>query len=191
MYWTYLKYVVRHKWFVFLAGMRFNVPLHQLILHDLSKFGPYEFTQYARFFHGIKPTAEQLEEEGLSRSDYIKRYRSEDVVAGFRSAWNHHQKNNKHHWQYWVMFGDDGNPYGQCIPMPDRFIREMVADWCGAGMAISGKDDTQDWYKKNRHNIKLNPITRKRVHELLGIMAENEFLDDHGHTRSHAEAAGI
>lgn len=176
---------------MFQAGLRYGVPLHQLILHDLSKFGPYEFTQYAHFFHGVVPTSEQLEETGLSRSDYIKQSRTEDVTANFRSAWNHHQKNNKHHWQSWVMFGDDGNPYGQCIPMPDRFVREMVADWTGAGMAISGRNDCVEWYQKNRHKIKLHPITRKRVHELLGILADNEFLDDHGHTRSHVEAAGI
>lgn len=38
----YLWYVIRHKFFVFQAGLRLGVPLWQLLIHDLSKFSPAE-----------------------------------------------------------------------------------------------------------------------------------------------------
>ena len=31
-HWRYLRYVLRHKWLVLLAGLRFRVPLWQLVL---------------------------------------------------------------------------------------------------------------------------------------------------------------
>ncbi len=35
---NYFKYVVRHKWFVFLAGIKLGVPIMSLIIHDWDKF---------------------------------------------------------------------------------------------------------------------------------------------------------
>ena len=39
----YLGYVVRHKWFVFRAGLRTGAPLWRLVIHDWSKFTPAEW----------------------------------------------------------------------------------------------------------------------------------------------------
>jgi hypothetical protein len=36
----YLSYVVRHKWFVLLAGIKTGAPLWRLLIHDWSKFAP-------------------------------------------------------------------------------------------------------------------------------------------------------
>lgn len=137
----YLSYVLRHKWFVLLAGRKLGVPLIQLLLHDWSKFLPSEWFPYARYFY------------------------ASGTKAPFDVAWNHHQKRNPHHWQYWVLKPDQGHAYS--LKMPERYAREMVADWVGAGRAITGKIDVAAWYGKNRSIIDLHPETRELVEELI------------------------
>jgi hypothetical protein len=83
----------------------------------------------------------------------------------FALAWNYHQKRAKHHWQYWVLTWDRGDSVP--LPMPDKYAREMVADWWGAGKAITGNWDAQIWYLKHRGVIKLHEDTTKRVNAIL------------------------
>lgn len=142
-HWKYCKYVVRHKWFVLLMGLKLRVWWHQLLVHDWTKFTPWEWSAYVNHFYN-RPKARK---------------------GAFECAWNHHLKWNKHHWQYWVLNRDDGRA-PEAIEMPDRFVREMVADWAGAGLA-QGRLDILDWYYTRAHNIILHPKTRKRVEELL------------------------
>ena len=51
--------------------------------------------------------------------------------------------------------------------MPLPLIREMVADWMGAGRAITGRWDITEWYEKNRDAIQLAPDTRATVDLLV------------------------
>jgi hypothetical protein len=39
----YLSYITRHKWFVLQVGLRIQVPLGNLLVHDLSKLRPREW----------------------------------------------------------------------------------------------------------------------------------------------------
>ena len=141
-HWQYLKYVLRHKWFVFQAGLFLKVPMWILILHDWDKFMPDEWFPYARCFY--KP-------------DGSKQY---DVTPAFNMAWNAHQKRNKHHWQYWMITWDRGET--ECLEMPDVYRHEMLADWMGAGKAL-GNPDVRSWYEKNKDKMKLHPRTRELV----------------------------
>ena len=147
-HYKYLSYVLRHKWFVLLAGLKLRVPIHLLILHDISKFYPSEWFAYARTFYS--PSGKGQFESGTS----------------FDMAWNAHQKRNKHHWQYWMLNMDDGGR--KCLPMPPRYRKEMLADWMGAGRAITGTDNTLEWYTNNRHKMKLHPETRTWIEEKIG-----------------------
>ena len=149
-YILYFKYVVRHKWYVFLECLVLGIPLRGL-LHDLSKFRPSEFIPYARHFYG-------------------KNYDMKDMEI----AWLHHVHRNKHHPEYWVST-EIGS--GKQMPnmMPDKYIREMVADWKGCGHAKgkgSPKDDpykeTREWYSKSAKLFALSPYTRLRVEQLIG-----------------------
>lgn len=149
-HWQYLKYVLRHKWFVLLAGLKLHVPILMLILHDWDKFLPDEWFPYARTFYN---------------KDGSKRYQE---FPEFALAWNHHQKRNKHHWQYWLLTWDRGE--NEPLPMPDVFRREMLADWRGAGRAL-GFPDTADWYRKNADKMKLHPDTRRWI--------ESQLMTDH------------
>lgn len=65
---------------------------------------------------------------------------------------------------------DDGHPEVGCfvaIEMSDKYLKEMVCDWRGAGKA-QGTPDTQKWYGKNKHRMILHVETRRKVEELLG-----------------------
>jgi len=46
-------------------------------------------------------------------------------------------------------------------------IREMVADWLGAGRAITGEWEAVAWYGKNKDRMMLHPETRGKVEILL------------------------
>jgi len=205
----YLSYVVRHKWFVFRAGLRTGAPLHRLLIHDWSKFLPSEWLPYVNNFYGDRKT--------------------NSTKAAFDLAWLRHQKRNKHHWQYWVLLNDSdpGNVYPNwqfqskdggltlgsimrydkpnvpdyesevdlentglvsndntsralsimkltfnanryyVVPIPAKYLREMLADWAGAGRAITGKWDVVSWYEKNKDKIILHPDSRKQLESLM------------------------
>lgn len=153
-HWQYLKYVLRHKWFVFRSGLKLGVPLYLLILHDISKFRPSEWFPYVHYFYG-RPKL---------KDGYIHTPGSD---GSFDLAWLKHQKRNKHHWQWWVLIYDN-NVEPKTIEMPDRYMREMLADWMGAGMA-QGKPDTLAWWMKNKPHIMLHAGTAQWIErKLLG-----------------------
>ena len=51
--------------------------------------------------------------------------------------------------------------------MPRRYALEMVADWMGAGRAITGRWECAEWYAKNREKIVLHENTRRLVDGIL------------------------
>ena len=153
MYFKYLKYVLKHKWYVFIECCKFGIPLRG-ILHDLSKFLPSEFIPYARYFYGNYPAWNKVEYEPC----YPYKYTKEGVNDAFDYAWLLHQKRNPHHWQYWILKCD--NDGTKILGMPLKVRKEMLADWIGAGIAITGKREVKEWYAKNRDNIILHPSTR-------------------------------
>jgi hypothetical protein len=161
---AYLKYVLRHKYFVFRGCLLLGVPLHQAIIHDLSKFAPAEWGAYVRKFYGYRPTED--DERRTAMMGIAIRTRAQ-IDADFDAAWNHHQKRNPHHWQYWLLITDQDEPRLRALPIPQRFTLEMVADWYGAGMAISGANDVEPWYLKNKDKIVLEDGTRVRVEQAI------------------------
>lgn len=159
----YLRYVLRHKWFVFVAGFRIGVPLWRLLIHDWAKFTPAEWRPYVRYFYGAPPaSASQWTTTAGTGVDLWHRR----VEYEFELAWLHHQHASPHHWQHWVLEEDDGET--KLLPMPEHFIREMVADWAGAGRAKTGRWEVREWYAENGPKMLLHPDTRRRVDELVG-----------------------
>lgn len=149
-HWKYLKYVLRHKWYVFLACLELGVPIWTAILHDWDKFLPDEWFPYVHFFHNPDGTPKQ-------RRDKTGYYKPDDTGdSAFDWAWFLHAKRNKHHWQWWVLPTEFEN---KALPIPDLFRREMLADWIGAGKA-QGKAKTWEWWEANKHKMELHPETR-------------------------------
>ena len=148
-HWRYLSYVLRHKWFVFLECWAHGLIWRGLI-HDWSKFLPCEWGPYAARFYSDRPKTLQ-------------------TLRDYSRAWNHHQKVNDHHWQYWLLTFDTGQEVA--LEMPERCVVEMICDWRGAGRA-QGKPDTVAWYRENRDKMRLHDSTRQTVEQLLGLGVE-------------------
>lgn len=151
---AYLKYVLRHRWYVMLACFRYGL-WWRGIKHDWSKFMPCEWTPYADSFYNRDGT----KRDWKSRDAFDK--------VEFDAAWNHHQKVNDHHWQFYCLITDADEPRYRPLPMPDVCIREMVADWASAGFVITGRWEVVEWYERNKEKMLLHPSTRLTVEELL------------------------
>jgi hypothetical protein len=123
----YAAKTIEHKVYVFRAGLKTRAPIWRLVIHDWSKFTPAELPHYGRQFFG-------------DRSD----------PEGFARAWLHHQNLNPHHWEYWIPRevherDPGGRGPGQAMEMPEWAVREMIADWMGAGRAYEGAWPGKDW----------------------------------------------
>jgi hypothetical protein len=164
----YASYVARHKWFVFRAGLKTGAPLWRLLIHDWSKLSPAEWGAYVESFY--KPLDPSIGRgEGQAGVELDKSMRAARA-SRFKAAWLHHQHRNPHHWQHWVLREDEGDT--KCLEMPDGLVREMVADWMGAGRAITGKWEVASWYAANRHKILLASDTRNAVEALVDSASE-------------------
>jgi len=151
MYWGYFKYVFFHKWYVFMECARRGLIWRGLI-HDWSKFRPSEFIPYARYFYGYYP--EYADDVTTSWPHLFK----EDIKRQFHKAWLLHIHRNPHHWQHWLLYKNGGSI--ETLPMPIKYLREMGCDWNGAGKAITGENNTKEWYEKNKDKIRLTGINR-------------------------------
>ncbi len=159
----YLWLTIKHKWFVFLADRRTKAPLWRLIIHDWSKFLPCELPHYQRQFFG-----------------------KADDPKGFMTAWIHHQNHNPHHWEYWIprtghIRCDPPYPNNEPIEMPTWAVREMVADWLGAGRAYDGVwplPSDWPWFEKNLPKMNLHPRTRMKITNLMNYLKLMEPDDD-------------
>lgn len=142
-YFKYFQYVIIHKWYVMVECFKKGL-IWQGLVHDMSKFLPSEFFAYAEYFYG-----------------------SGKNLIDFDYAWLYHQRKEKHHWQFWILKYDDGDL--KVLEMPDKYIKELVADWSGAGKAQGHNKphELQEWYIKNHNKIILHPITRSKVEQLL------------------------
>lgn len=113
--------------------------------HDASKNSSAEFSAYRNYFY-----------------DKEKYSRSSDE---FNIAWNHHQKNNPHHWQYWILVNDVDKPQFQPLDMPLCYIIEMLADWHSAGNHYG--NTAYDWYNKQKDKMLLSDNTRAIVEKYI------------------------
>ncbi len=148
----YLKYVLRHKWFVMLACFKEGL-YWRGIVHDWHKFLPDEFFPYAENFYGKGASGIKTGRDSTGYYDPTKRG-DEFLVAWFR-----HQKRADHHWQYWTMPADGPGDRLRVFQMPDKCRREMICDWIGAGRA-QRTPGVPDWWKKNGDKLILHAETR-------------------------------
>lgn len=146
----YLASLLRHKLFVAQGCREEGLSWLVALRHDWQKFTPTEFVPYANAFYGPRPVSNRKPE-------------GDDA---FNHAWLHHQKFGPHHWQYWVMLEDSGKVYA--LPMPDRYRREMLADWKGANRAY-GDIPLVEWYRNNRESRILHDETRAWIEARLGL----------------------
>jgi len=161
---AYFRGLLVHKYWVFVYAFKLGVPFWLALIHDISKFYPIEWFAYIKNFYNPDGTKRNVR-------DKIGSYDTNKQSDTFKRAWIHHQR-NKHHWQAWCNIGDGGvvTP----IDMPDIYIREMIADWCGAGMSYSGKATPVKWYRVNKDKMILSNNTMNTIKTILKIYFESE-----------------
>lgn len=115
--------------------------------HDASKTDLIEYDAYDRYFYGGN--------------------KSYQVVQDFRIAWLHHQHNNPHHWQYWVLINDDPGEGMIILDMPYNYILEMICDWWAFSWNKGNLDEIFNWYDEHKAYMKLSDKTRRTVEDIL------------------------
>lgn len=113
-------------------------------VHDESKWGKDEYDAYADYFYRKEKTPE--------------------IELAFDLAWNHHQKCNPHHWQYWILLRDSGEQV--VFDMPTEYIIEMAADWQSFSLKNS-ESTAYTWYMENKDKMMLSDDTRVILEEIL------------------------
>lgn len=119
-------------------------------VHDNSKFDEIEYNEYLNYFY---PSPECPKDEHL-----------------FNIAWNHHQKCNPHHWQYWILIGDGAHI--QCLDMPLKYVAEMCCDWHSFSLTDKPENTAYNWWKSRKDLIMVSPKTSKLIDEIV------EYLKD-------------
>lgn len=132
IYLKQLRSLLTHKWLVFLAGRWVGVPIWRLLIHDWSKFSPTEFGRYSRYKFGGGSTEE------------------------WAIGWLHHQHNEPHHPEFYILVwhgnldfydkvGKKLADYVTILPMPQTYVREMVADMHATSKEVTGSWDISKW----------------------------------------------
>lgn len=165
-YWKHFKTVIRHKYVVFKECKSCGI-LWQGLIHDMSKFSPIEFFSSARYFQGTRSPIE-----------------AEKDTTGYSKAWLHHKGHNKHHWEYWTDFDDNGDIIP--IEIPIKYVVEMACDWVGAGMVYSKEKWTQSEPINYFHKVRKGRHFHPKTEELLIYLLEQINL--FGLDKFHSEA---
>ena len=151
-HWQYLKYVLRHKWFVFLECCKLGI-IWRGIIHDWTKLTPSEWNGYVyRFTRGNGYDIESLE---------------------YLYAFSHHLNKCRHHWQHWAYVRNDGTI--RYLPMPEKARLEMLADL--RAMSRQFGTDVRAWYSDNYDEFHLHSETRNwldvMMHYLPSLPSED------------------
>lgn len=159
--WKHFKTITHHKFLV--AQGCFKVGLYkQGLLHDLSKYSPTEFRVGARYYQGNR-SPNNAEREDI----------------GYSAAWLHHKGRNKHHFEYWFDYQEDQPGKLVPVPMPDRYIAEMIMDRIAASKVYEGAryTDASAWnYYAAAHggweDTLLHPKTKETLEKYLKLLSE-------------------
>lgn len=168
--WQHFKTITRHRLIV-MAGC-FRIGLYrQGLAHDLSKYSPTEFRAGARYYQGVRsPNAAEREDKGYSE------------------AWMHHKGRNRHHYEYWTDMNLQTGHY-ESVPMPRRYLAEMVMDRIAACKTYRGKAYTDGaalaYLNNSRERELLHPQTRRELTYLLSMLAEKGEKETFFYIKNH------
>lgn len=175
-YLAQLKAILIHKYYFFRAARYLGLPLWRILIHDISKFTPVEFINYSQWKYGVQDK------------------------AGWARAWMHHMHHGKHHPEHWVVswsgdpdfysgVGKDIADYINVLPMPEIYVKEMVADWMATSKERTGSYDIATWVNLNGPKRFFHDDTITEIHGTMqtngrwfctnncpfSFMAHNEF----------------
>ena len=157
-WWKHLKTINAHKKMV--RKLCFKLGLYkQGLLHDLSKYMPSEFLVGVKYYQGYR-SPNNMERETI----------------GYSSAWLHHKGRNKHHYEYWVDYGLNGEKTLVGVEMPLKYAAEMLADRIAAAKNYEKENYTDasslKYYEKGKDNKIMHEATDKLLHDWLVMLSE-------------------
>lgn len=152
--------ISHHKALVFDLARQAGIA-GQGITHDLSKYSPTEFLVGVEYYQGDRsPNAAERHDKGYSE------------------AWMHHKGANRHHYEYWTDMrdGGDGTLYG--VPIPTRYMIEMLCDRIAA-CKVYKKDAYEDsapleYFQSELAvgNLPMHPDSAAFLYVLLTLVAQ-------------------
>lgn len=165
----YINYILNHRYYLETAfeEMLSNKDLEEIInweeyhvelydrvvMHDLSKYSKEEFDAYRKNFFPVDD-----EEKALNKEDFDK-------------AWEHHWKNNRHHWQ--------ARSFDVCEN--DKLSKEQVLDclenildWMAMGYAFN--DRPYQFYEKNKNEIRLPEPQIKFMEKVIYEGIDKQYI---------------
>lgn len=157
--WGHFKTITKHKLLVMKYCFRIGL-YKQGLLHDLSKYSPFEFLFGCKYYQGHRsPNNAEREDIGFSR------------------AWLHHKGRNKHHFEYWVDYALGCKTVIAGTPMPKKYIAEMVMDRICASRTYLGDAYTQEdpykYYLNGSDIWFMHPDTKRDLKALLHMLADH------------------
>ena len=151
-FWGHLATITKHRHKVIAHCAKAGILL-QGLRHDLSKYSPTEFWQGVRFFDGTHSPTED-----------------ERRTLGFSLAWMHHKGRNRHHWEYWTDYSMAEKRYVP-MPMPRRYLAEMLCDRIAASKIYKGKAYTDaaplEYLLGGKMRDSMHPQTRELLERFL------------------------
>ncbi|MGM9601099.1 MAG: DUF5662 family protein [Faecousia sp.] len=153
--WQHLKTITHHRHLVMAGCFRVGL-VWQGLTHDLSKYSPTEFLVGAKYYQGTRsPNAAERE------------------IKGYSEAWIHHKGRNRHHYEYWTDMSRETRQY-EAVPMPRKYLVEMVMDRRAACMVYQGKNYTDGsalaYFDGSREKHLMHPQTRQELGYLLTML---------------------
>ncbi len=168
--WKHFKTITYHRLLV--RQGCFRVGLYwQGLTHDLSKYSPTEFLVGVRLYQGDRsPNAAEREEKGYSE------------------AWMHHKGRNRHHYEYWTDMHPVTRRY-EAVPMPRKFLVEMVMDRRAACMVYQGKNyhpgSELEYLQRSKERLLMNEKTLQELTFILTMLQNDgeektfDYLKNH------------
>ena len=155
--WQHFKTITYHRILVMCGCFRVGLYL-QGLTHDLSKYSPTEFLTGAKYYQGTRsPNSAEREEKGYSE------------------AWMHHKGRNRHHYEYWTDMNRQTRNY-ESVPMPRKYLVEMVMDRRAACMVYQGKNyhpgSALEYFLKSRERELMHDQTKKELEYILTMLRD-------------------
>ena len=155
--WQHFRTITVHRMKVMVGCFKMGL-YRQGLTHDLSKYSSVEFWNGARYYQGVRsPNAAEREDKGYSE------------------AWMHHKGRNRHHYEYWTDMNKQTGRY-ESVPMPRRYLAEMVADRLAACKVYEGTDFDNGsplrYLMRSREKDLIHPQTRRELEYLLTMLKE-------------------
>lgn len=108
---------------------------------------------------------------------------------GWAKAWLNHLHHNAHHPEHWVLSWcgnpDFYNELGECIgkfvtllPMPELYVREMLADMMATSKQVAESWDIANWLNQNGPEIHLHDETITLIGKVMKEIGYYSIPDD-------------